>query len=484
MTFGGSMACTGLGDFILKLEEAGELNRVAVETDPILEIAEITDRVSKTPDGGKALLFEKVRGSGFPVVTNIFGSRRRICTALGIDDLDELTVRMEGLLSSIPGASPADRIEGLCSHPEFARFAPRTVIDGPCQEFVQWEPDLAIYPILKNFQGDGAPDHDGRFLTLPVVMTVDPDSGQINSGIYRVEVIGKDRVSIHWRETSGGACHWLKYRERGERMPVAIALGGDPAEIYAASAPLPEMMEEMQLAGFLKGEPVGLVSCLTNPLRVPADAEMVLEGFIDPGETCGGGAFGNHTGMYDPPREVPVMRLSCITRRERMIYPATIVGRPPMEDCWLAKASERLLLPFLRLELPEVKEMNMPMEGIFHGCAVIAMEKSRPGHPRELMEAIWRGGRLGSARLLITVDAGTDLRDLSLVAWRVLNLVDWRTDLYRDGKERENNSPGRLGVDATSKPKSSDPGGSPPGEIGRGRTLVEMVDGRWREYGI
>jgi 4-hydroxy-3-polyprenylbenzoate decarboxylase len=178
------------------------------------------------------------------------------------------------------------------------------------------------------------------------------------------------------------------------------------------------------------------------------------------------------------------MRLTCITRRERMIYPATVVGRPPMEDCWMAKASERLLLPFLRLELPEVIDINMPMEGIFHGCAVIAMEKSRPGHPRELMEAIWRGGRLGSARLLITVDAGTDINDLSLVVWKVLNLVDWHTDLYRDGKEGESISPGRLGVDATSKPRRTGTEGLPPGGIGRGRSIVEMVDRRWREYGI
>jgi 4-hydroxy-3-polyprenylbenzoate decarboxylase len=484
MTYGGSMACAGLGDFILKLEAAGEIVRVAVEVDPVLEIAEITDRVSKSPDGGKALLFEKVSGSGFPVVTNIFGSRRRICMALGINNLDELATRMEGLISSAPGASPGDRIEAITSLPEFSRFAPRIVTDGPCREVVQREPDLDIFPILKNFEGDGAPDRDGRFLTLPVVTTVDPDNGHINSGIYRVEVLGKDRVSIHWRETSGGAGHWRKYRERGERMPVAIALGGDPAVTYAASAPLPEKMEEMHLAGFLKGEPVRLVNCLTNPLRAPADAEMVLEGFIDPVEMCQGGAFGNHTGIYDPPREVPVMRLSCITRRERMIYPATVVGRPPMEDCWMAKASERLLLPFLRLELPEVIDINMPMEGIFHGCAVIAMEKSGPGHSRELMESVWRGGRLGSARLLITVDAGTDINDLSLVAWKVLNLVDWRTDLYTDGKEGGNVPLGRLGVDATVKPERTECKSAPLGEIGRGRTMVVMVDGRWREYGI
>ena len=254
------MASTGLGDFILKLDEAGELTRIGAEADPILEIAEITDRVSKSPDGGKALLFENLKGSGFPVVTNMFGSRRRVCMALGIDDLHELSIRMERLLSSVPGDSPADRIKGISSVPEFARSAPQVVSTGPCQEVVRMEPDLDIFPILKNLEGDGAPDRDGRFLTLPVVTTVDPDNGHINSGIYRVEVMDKDRVSIHWRETSGGAGHWRKYRERGERMPVSIALGGDPAATFAASVPLPAQLDEMYLAGFLKGESVELVN--------------------------------------------------------------------------------------------------------------------------------------------------------------------------------------------------------------------------------
>jgi len=227
-----------------------------------------------------------------------------------------------------------------------------------------------------------------------------------------------------------------------------------------------------------------VVGCMTNGLKVPAGSEMVIEGFIEPGESCLGGAFGNHTGFYDPPRESPLMRVACITRRKEMIYPATVVGRPPMEDCWLAKASERLLLPMLRLELPEVVEINMPLEGIFHGCAIVAIEKSGPDHPREVMEAIWRGKWLGSARLLLMVDADSDICDISQVAWKVINLVDWRSDLFIDPMTGKNIPLGRLGLDATRKAGNAHGNVELSAEIGRGESIVDTVDRRWREYGF
>ncbi len=478
------MAFKDLSGFLSKLEEEGELRRVSVEVDPLLEIAEITDRVSKSPLGGEALLFENVRGSVLPVVTNMFGSMRRICLALGVSELNQLTLRMEELLSKVPSSATGDILSALSALPEFTRYAPEQSATGACREVVETRPDLDAYPILKNFAGDGRPDHDGRFITLPLVVTCDPDTGKPNCGMNRVEVIGKDVVCIHWRAASGAAGHFRKYQERGERMPIAVALGGDPALIYSASAPLPECIDEMHLAGFLRGEPVSMVACMNSPLMIPADAEMVIEGFIEPGETCPGGAFGNHTGSYAMAGDVPVMRVTCITRRKRMIYPATVVGRPPMEDCFMAKATERLLLPVIRRELPGVIDIHMPMEGIFHGCSIVALEKGDPAHPRRLMEALWGGRRLGDARLIVVVDADTDVHDISLVAWKVFNLVDWRHDIVPDVSDRKKIPLGRIGLDATRKAENCPGKNVFPDEIARGQSVIQMVDSRWREYGL
>ncbi len=298
--------------------------------------------------------------------------------------------------------------------------------------------------------------------------------------MYRVEVFGRDSAGIHWRMESGGAGHYRKYRERGERMPVAVAVGGDPAVIYAASVPLPQTVYEMHLAGFLRREPVRLVKCLTSSLMVPAEAELVLEGYLEPGEEGRGGAFGNHTGFYAAPHDVPVMHVDCITRRRDMIYPATVVGRPPMEDCYMAKATERLLLPMIRLVLPEITDINLPLEGIFHGCAMVALDKSHPGHPREIIEALWAGNWFADARLLVVVDADMDVHDLSLIAWKVLNIVDWRRDLVVSATDRETVPLGRLALDATRKVN----GTGDRREIARGRELSLLVDNRWREYGL
>ena len=474
------MAYRDLRGFLDRLEAVGELHRVHAEVDPVLEIAEITDRVSKSLFANKALLFESVKGSAFPVVTNMFGSFRRICTALEIGELDELTRRMDGLLRQIDAASPLAKMAALPDLPEFRGFAPEHVAAGPCQEVVEFAPDLARYPFLKNWSEDGQPWHDGRFITLPLVITNDPDSGEANCGMYRVEVFSGDSAGIHWRMESGGAGHYWKYRERGERMPVAVVVGGDPAVIYAASAPFPENIDEMHMAGFLRREPVRLVMCLTSSLMVPAEAELVLEGYLEPGEEGRGGASGNHSGFYAAPHDVPVMHVECITRRRDMIYPATVVGRPPMEDCYMAKATERLLLPMIRLELPEITDINLPLEGIFHGCAMVALDKSHPGHPREVIEALWAGKWFGDARLLVVVDADLDVHNLSLIAWKVLNIVDWRRDLVVSAIDRETVPLGRLALDATRKVN----GTADRREIARGRDVSLLVDNRWREYGL
>ena len=452
------MAWQDLREFLDTLENAGELHRIGVEVSPVLEIAEITDRLSKSPAGGSALFFERVTGSRFPVATNIFGSERRVCAALEVAELPHLTERMTVLFRENKVGDGRDAGAALAGNPEFERFRPAAVATGVCQEVVEELPDLASYPILKSWPGDGLPGWDGRFITLPLVFTRDPETGAQNCGMYLVQLLTSGTAGIRWRPESGGAGHLAAYRGRGERMPVAIALGGDPAVIFAAMLPLPAVIDEMQFAGFLRGKPVELVRCLTSGIMVPAHAELVMEGYIDPGEICSGGEFGNHTGFYAPAGELPVLHFTRITRRKEPVFPATVVGRPPMEDCYMAKAAERLMLPFTRLELPEVVEINLPLEGIFHGTAVVAIDKRHPGQGREVMAALWARGWLAGARLLVVVDGDVDVHDLSRTFWKVVNSVDWQRDLVFADVSGQKNRPdsgrpygGRLGIDATRK---------------------------------
>lgn len=478
------MAYRELREFLDELEKSGELQRIGVEVDPMLEVAAITDRMSKSPAGGKALLFERVKGSSFPAATNVFGSYRRVCAALGVERLADLTLRVAELLDQVPADSPPDKITALSGSPGFARFLPVPVARGACQEVVEPVPDLAAFPILTNWPGDG------RFITLPQVFTRDPDNGRANCGIYLIQVLSGNAAGIRWRPGSGGYAHWLRYRARGERMPVAVALGGDAALLFAAAAPLPDAIDEMQFAGFLRGRPVEMVQCRTSSLMVPAGAELVIEGEIDPSETVEGAAFGNHTGFYTPTGELPVMRITCITRRREPVFPATVVGPPPMEDCYMAKATERLMLPFTRLELPEIVAINLPLEGIFHGAAVVSIDKRSPGQARKVMEALWDKGWLSTARLLAVVDADVDAHDLSRAFWKVLNNVDWQRDLVIAGLPGGGADRGalpfggRLGIDATRKLAGEGLTGEWPREIAMDGAVRQLVEKRWREYGF
>ena len=484
------MAWQDLREFLDTLENAGELRRIGVEVSPFLEIAEITERMSKSPEGGSALFFERVTGSRFPAATNIFGSERRVCAALEVGELQHLTGRMTELFRMNRPGTGRDAGAALAGNPEFERYRPAAVATGACQEVVEEPPDLAAYPILKCWPGDGLPDWDGRFITLPLVFTRDPATGAQNCGMYLVQVFTSGTAGIRWRPKSGGAGHLAAYRARGERMPVAIALGGDPAVILAAMLPLPAVIDEMQFAGFLRGKPVELVRCLTSGIMVPAHAELVMEGYIDPAEMCSGGEFGNHTGFYSPAGELPVLHLTRITRRQAPVFPATVVGRPPMEDCYMAKAAERLMLPFTRFELPEVAEINLPVEGIFHGAAVVAINKRHPGQGQEVMAALWARGWLSGARLLVVVDRDVDAHDLSKTFWKVMNSVDWQRDLVvgpsgADGRP-DSGFPfgGRLGIDATRKLPGERMGGVWPKEVRMDETIMELVENRWREYGF
>ena len=475
------VAYDDLHEYLETLENRGELHRVKAEVDPLLEIAEITGRVSKSPDG-RALLFERVRGGTLPVVTNMFGSWRRMCAALSISEPQELTRRMEALLGS--------SASGSLDNDLLAPFLPQCVPSARCREVPDPDAAAIIGSALKNWPRDGIGSRwpGGRFLTLPLVFTGDAAGGAFNCGMYRVELFDSGSCGIHWYPGSGGAGHYRSHAALGKPMPVAIALGGDPAAMLAAALPLPETIDEMAFAGFLRGRPLDLVPCRNSGLMVPAGSEVIIEGIIEPGETARGGDFGNHTGFYVPGGEVPVMRITSVTRRWDAILPATVVGPPPMEDCFMGKAMERLMLPLLRRLLPEIVEINLPLEGIFHGAAVVSICKTRPGQGREVIQQLWERGWLASSRLLVVVDAEVDPHDLSLAGWWALNHADWQQDLVIAGEPASGRSAygdfgGRLGIDATRK-ISSERTDRPAEEVAPDRSMQDTVTRRWREYGF
>jgi 4-hydroxy-3-polyprenylbenzoate decarboxylase len=446
------MAFKDLRGFLARLDALGELQRVDAEVDPILEIARITELQSKLPGGGKALLFNRVKGSSFPVATNLFGSYARMSAALEVAELSALTARMERLLL-FPGEA----------------LAPRLVALAPCQQVVQHAPDLGSYPFLKSWPRDG-----GRFITLPLVFTRDPESGLGNCGMYRVRLFEEDRAGIRWKRGSGGSDHYQKYQAAGRGMPVAIAVGADPSLTLAACLPLPEALDEISFAGFLRGEPVEMARCLSCDLLVPAHAEIVIEGYLE-GETRPEGRFGNHTGRYDQGEEVPVLRVTCITHRLDPICQATVVGPPPMEDCYLAKAAERLLLPLSRRQCPEIVDITQPLEGIFHGCALVSIRKSVPGQGRQVLESLRGSGWLKRGKLIVVVDAGAEPLSLAGAFWQALNEARLPRDLALEE--------GFLGIDATAK--FPEEGGAEEFEQLRQEASVSaLVERRWREYGF
>lgn len=447
------MAIRDLRGFLVELDTAGELQRVDAEVDPELEIACITDRQSKLPGGGKALLFGCVKGSPHPLATNLFGSPLRMALALQVENLSQLTGKMEHLLES-PDLAPAPC---LVRHPS-------------CQEVVCRTPQLGSYPFLKSWPGE-----QGRFVTLPLVFTRDPETGAANCGMYRVRIFDDRSAGIRWKPGSGGHTHWGKYRDAGKPMPVAIAVGAAPALTLAAALPLPQWLVEVAFAGYLEGAPVEMARCLESDLMVPALAEMVIEGVIEPGETRAEGPFGNHTGAYDPGEEVPLLRVTCITHRKDPICQATVVGPPPMEDCYLAKAGERLLLPLLRRDCSEIVDLVMPLEGIFHGCAIVAIEKKAPGDGRRVLEKLRSGSWLKRGKLLVVVERPEGELTLAEGFWQALNSVKFPRDLVVTPD-------GCLGVDATGR--FLEEGGLASDKVRQDASVSARVEQRWREYGF
>ena len=447
-------AYRNLAEFISTLEAAGELLRIKAPVSKDLEISAVTDLASKSPGGGKALLFENVRGAAFPVLTNAFGSDRRICMAFGITDLESLASRLRRFLEMEPPKSLAAAMQLLPLGLEVLRYLPRRVKHAPCQEVVLTGSDVDLHklPVLKCWPLDGGP-----FITLPLVFTKSLRTGRRNAGMYRLQVFDRSTTGMHWHIHKDGSHYFHEYRAAGKRMPVAVAIGTDPATTYAATAPLPRGIDEMLLAGFIRRKPVPMVRCATVDLEVPAETEFVLEGYVDPDEARLEGPFGDHTGYYSLEGDYPVFHITAITHRRNPVYSATLVGRPPMEDCYLAKATERIFLPLMNAVLPEVRDFWMPWEGVFHNFTVVSIDKEYPGHARRVMSALWGQGQMSFCKAVALVDSRVDLKDPRRVLETILDEVDLETDLYiTDGilDVLDHSAPeplvgGKLGIDAT-----------------------------------
>jgi 4-hydroxy-3-polyprenylbenzoate decarboxylase len=476
-----------LRTFIARLEAAGQLRRVRVPVSTHLEIGEIASRL--VAEGGPAALFENVAGHPMSVLVGALASPQRMAWALGGESLDEVAGQLAALLK--PPAAGAGLFEKLKAAPrllQLAAAAPKSVRSGPCQDVVETDaPDLGRLPILQCWPGDGGP-----YITLGQVYTTDPDGGHRNVGMYRIQVFGPREAGMHWHRDHDGARNYRAWAERGRPMPVAVALGGDPVLTYAATAPLPYGMDELVLAGLLRGEPVRMVRCRTNPIEVPADAEVVIEGTVDPAATAVEGPFGDHTGYYSPADLYPVMHVTAITHRHEAIYPTTVVGRFPKEDCYLAKATERLFLPVIRAVVPEVVDLNLPMFGVFHNWALVSIRKTYPHQARKVMHALWGLGQMMYTKYLVVVDENVNVQNVEEVLWRVGAEADPGRDVLLttgpadvlDHSAPLGAAAGKLGIDATRK-LPDEVGGKPwPEAITSDPAVAEQVTRRWKEFGF
>jgi 4-hydroxy-3-polyprenylbenzoate decarboxylase len=484
------MTFKDLREFISLLEERGELRRITVPVSRDLEIAEIADRTVKA--GGPALLFENVEGFDIPVAINLFGTNRRMALALGVEDLNELTERVRKILGMLQGppSGIVDKLRALGDVVGMARTQPRTVSRAPCQEIVITgdDVDLDMLPALKCWPLDA-----GRFITLPLVISRDPETGRRNVGTYRMQVYDRRTTGMHWQSHKVGARHYRLGEELSrERLDVAVVLGGDPVTIWSGSLPLPPDMDEIAISGLIRQKSVEMVRCKTVDLEVPAHAEIVLEGYVVPGETRSEGPFGDHTGYYSPADEYPVFHVTAVTHRRDLVYPAAVVGRPPSEDFFMGTASGRLMLPALQLTLPEVADVNMPAEGIFHNLLLVSIKKEYPGHARKVMYALWGIGLLTLAKAIVVVDHDVDVHNLSEVAWRVTANIDPRQDiLLVDGPvdDLDHASPtarygSKVGIDATAKGPMDGRVREWPEDIAMTDEIKKLVDDRWSDYGI
>lgn len=447
------MAYEDLREFVEKLEEKNELARIKHEVSPILEMTEIADRAVKA--GGKALLFERPKGYEIPVLLNAFGTERRMKIALEVERFEEIGERLLSALEFKP-ESFMDAIKGVGILKDFMSFIPKKTSRAPCKE-VEAE-SLEKFPILKCWPKDG-----GRFITLPVVITKDPITGELNAGMYRMQVYDGKTTGMHWQIHKHGAEHFRRIAETGEKkIEVAVAIGVDPATLYSATAPLPAGISEFMFSGFIRRERLKVTECETVDLLVPANAEIVLEGYVRVDELRIEGPFGDHTGYYTPPEPYPVFRITHITHRENPIYHATVVGKPPMEDAWLGKATERIFLPLIRMLSPEIVDINLPVEGCFHNLAIVSIKKRYPGQAKKVMYFLWGMGMLSLTKVVIVVDDDVNVHDIREVIWAVTSRFDPARDVVilppsptdsLDHAAYIPNLAGKLGIDATKKLK-------------------------------
>jgi 4-hydroxy-3-polyprenylbenzoate decarboxylase len=482
------VAYADLRDFLARLDKAGELRHVAAKVDPYLEVTEIVQRVTRAQ--GPALLFDDVLGSAMPLAINVFGTQRRMAMALGVDSLDDIGARIGDLIKPQLPHGFAGMRESVGKLLSLKSVPPKKVRTAPCQEVVRTgdEVDLYALPALHTWPLDG-----GAFLNLGLTNTRHPVEGTRNVGLYRLQRHDRRTVGMHWQIHKDSNAHHAVAERRGERLPVAIAFGCDPAVTYAASAPLPGI-DEYLFAGFLRGERVELVDCKTVPLQVPANAQIVLEGWLEPGHRLPEGPFGDHTGFYTPVEPFPALTVDCMTMQRDPVFQTIVVGRPPQEDAWLGKATERIFLPLIRMTVPEVVDYDLPVEGVFHNCAIVSIDKRYPKQAQKVMNAIWGAGLLSLTKLVVVVDADCDVHDYSEVAWRAFGNVDYAHDLlltegpvdHLDHAAYQQFFGGKAGIDATRKLPTEGyarDGGWPP-EIVQDPAIVERVTTRWHEYGL
>jgi 4-hydroxy-3-polyprenylbenzoate decarboxylase len=488
------MAYKDLRDFIKHLEKSGELQRISVPVDPHLEITEITDKVSKGPrEQNKALFFETVKGSEMPVLINSLGSPQRMAWALGVADLDELNLNLAKLVDlKLPQGFGATlgRAGEMFGALKAVGLKPKVLNKAPAQEVVKTGEDatLAGIPILTCWPDDGGP-----YITLPTVITRDPVSGGRNVGMYRLQVYDERTLGMHWQLHKGGAEHERLARERGgENIPVAVSIGGDPAVMWSGSAPLPPGVDEFLLAGWLRGRPVELVECVSQPLKVPADAEIVIEGYVDPTESRSEGPFGDHTGFYTPPDEYPVLHITAVTHRKDAIYPTTVVGIPPMEDYWMGKATERLFLPLMKLFLGEIVDVNMPASGVFHNLIFVSIKKTYPGHARKVINGLWGLALMSLTKTIVIFDEDVDVQNENEAYFHMFGNVDWSRDvLIQDGMVDALDHAsynfafgGKIGIDATRKLPTEGYTRGWPKPVEMSEAIKERVTRRWSTYGF
>jgi 4-hydroxy-3-polyprenylbenzoate decarboxylase len=482
------MAYDDLREFIRALEKGGQLKRIKEEIDPELEVTEITDRVSKS--GGPALLFESVKGSKLPLLINALGSRQRMLTALGVKDYAEITERIIELVDVKSPQGLLDKIKMIPRLADAGRMFPKVVRNGPCKDRILKEGEFSLLdlPAIKCWPEDG-----GRYITMPLVFTNNPATGKRNCGMYRMQVYDGETTGMHWQIHKHGAQHFRNLGRAGaERLEVAAAIGADPATVFAAIMPLPEDLDEMMIAGFLREKPVEMVRCETIDVMVPASAEIVLEGYVDASERRTEGPFGDHTGYYSLEDEFPVFHVTCVTHRKDPIYQTTVVGKPPMEDCWMGEAIERIFLPLMQRQFPEIVDYHMPFAGVFHNLMIVSIRKDYPGHARKVMNSIWSLPQAMLTKCIVVVDRDTDVRDLNAVTWRVLNNVDPERDIQfmlgpvdqLDHSSRLPNYGSKMGIDGTRKWKSEGFDRPWPKEIQMSEEVRRRIDQLWPKLGL